>query len=427
MKKNRPPDLSYRGSRKTASGVRAARVASKLESAASRPDSPARKTVLLAVVGMSPAIVTETVWALSLETPPVIPDEIVVLTTSRGEADIKRDLLTPSPEWNGSTVWQSLRQEILGKSSDSRLSLKPFKIITRHDPERGLALPLEDIRNRTDNAAAAEAILDEVRRITANDDTRLIASIAGGRKTMGALLASALSLLGRRGDRLTHILVNDPFDHPGLHPRFFFPPAHPVQHRLAASEGSGSTVSSAGAKLDLADVPYVPLRSLFADRMGRLPGDFMELVQNASQVVEDLARPVSLWLDRNQWVAFINGCPVGLTGRDAVFFDFLYEQFRAGKPPFASHDQIEKPFKDFLAEWTPHHLEVVLDKGGGEDWRKTPPGSDDFRKRLNSLRTRLQNAGLGQWVNRLLPRRCAVGFIASNVRIVPPEHENSTL
>ena len=375
---------------------------------------------------MSPAIVTETVWALSRESPPVIPDEIVVITTARGEADLIRDLLTPCPEWNHSTVWQSLRLEILGTSNDPRLILKPCKVISLHDPELGIASPLDDIRSRADNAAAAEAILDEVRRITANDDTRLIASIAGGRKTMGALLSSALSLLGRRGDRLTHILVNDPFDSPRLQPRFYFPPSPPIQYQVAAYDHSETVISSANARLDLADVPFVPLRYLFSDHLGRLPGDFMELVQSASRAVEELAGPVSLWLDRSRWIAFVNHCPLKLTGRDIPFFDFLYERVRSGNPPIATHDQIVEPFKRFFVDWSPLHPEVALDKGGGEDWRKSPPTADDFRKRLNSLRERLQKAGLGQWVNRLLPRRSAVGFLVAGVKIAPPNDGNIT-
>jgi hypothetical protein len=38
------------------------------------------KTVLLVVSGMSPAIITETVWAMAQGTPPIIPDEVFVIT-----------------------------------------------------------------------------------------------------------------------------------------------------------------------------------------------------------------------------------------------------------------------------------------------------------------------------------------------------------
>jgi hypothetical protein len=41
---------------------------------------PRPEVVLLAVTGMSPAILTETIWALAQENPPILPDRIAVLT-----------------------------------------------------------------------------------------------------------------------------------------------------------------------------------------------------------------------------------------------------------------------------------------------------------------------------------------------------------
>ena len=47
------------------------------------------KTVLLATTGMSPAVLTETVWALAREKPAVVPDEVYVVTTVSGAAKLK--------------------------------------------------------------------------------------------------------------------------------------------------------------------------------------------------------------------------------------------------------------------------------------------------------------------------------------------------
>lgn len=44
----------------------------------------ANKKVLLSILGMSPQILTETVYALSQQKKPFIPDEIYVLTTKLG-------------------------------------------------------------------------------------------------------------------------------------------------------------------------------------------------------------------------------------------------------------------------------------------------------------------------------------------------------
>ena len=40
-----------------------------------------KRTILIAGTGTSPAVLTETVWALAHQKKPVVPDEIVVLTT----------------------------------------------------------------------------------------------------------------------------------------------------------------------------------------------------------------------------------------------------------------------------------------------------------------------------------------------------------
>jgi CRISPR-associated protein (TIGR02584 family) len=41
---------------------------------------------------MSPAVLTETVWALAHETPPRIPDRVIVITTIAGRQAIEREL-----------------------------------------------------------------------------------------------------------------------------------------------------------------------------------------------------------------------------------------------------------------------------------------------------------------------------------------------
>ena len=373
------------------------------------------RIVLLAVTGMSPAILTETVWALAHpQRPgeePVIPHEVIVITTVRGKADLERDLLTPKPDLKGRTVWQSLRLAILGASAtqDPRITLSPVRVISRPAPASGCNDLLEDIRSPEENNAAAEFILDEIRRITTNDDTRLIASLAGGRKTMGALLTSAISLLGRPQDRLTHVLVNAPFDNPHLSPQFFFPPAQPVEHSLPLADGSKRVVSSAEARLDLADVPFAPLSNLFRNQLGRLPGGFMSLIRLVTQLVDKTAQPISIEMTEEITKILINGTPVKITGRDLPFFLFMLDNSKRGQRPFGTHKEVEEPFGLFLKKWIPQHPEIDLDSGS-DQWSKNSPGSDDFRKRLDSLRNRLKQARLGEIARRLFPTRGSVGF-----------------
>jgi CRISPR-associated protein (TIGR02584 family) len=393
-------------------------------SSAPAPRFPHSKTVLLAVTGMSPAILTETVWALA--NPPagrekMVPDEIVVLTTTRGQADLERDLFTPRPEWDGRTVWQALRQEILGLQAEvePQLQFLPPVLLTSPEPSSGRARPLDDIRTFDENAAAAEQILDEVRRLTANDDVRLIASLAGGRKTMGALLHASVSLLGRRHDRLTHILVNEPFDQAGLQPKFFFPGQPGGDHQWRRPNGSTEAVRNAGAVLQLVDVPFAPLHYLFREHLGRLPGGFAELVRSALGLVEELSQSVTIEFDQAEWTVTFDGVPVSLSGRDIPFFSFLYERARTGHHPYPSHRDAYDDFLDFLAEWMAQHPFVTL-QFGASDWRdpKQQPDIDHLRKRVDSLRTRLVDQGLGRLIPILFPLRGPLGFPPARVSIL---------
>jgi CRISPR-associated protein (TIGR02584 family) len=348
---------------------------------------------LIAVVGVSPAILTETVWALAHPTdgtPPVIPDEILLLTTTRGKADLERNLFTALPEWNHQTVWQGLRHAILGKRADqdTRLEIKPIRVITINDPASGRARELDDIRTPHENAAAAELILDEVRRVTANDDTRLIASLAGGRKTMSALLYAAVSLLGRPTDRVTHVLVNEPFEQC---PEFFYP-NQPVQE--VSTGATRARVRCRDARIDLAEILFVPLRNLFERQLARQPGGFRNLVAQCQQRVNDLTQAaVQLEIDATRTGMRVNGIAVPLSPLQHLLMLFLTERRRAGHPPIQKYSSAMEPLRLFAET---HHEQ--RSPSNYSDWRhhaRLPRDCDDqrLRKLLDEIRGKLRRAG----------------------------------
>jgi CRISPR-associated protein (TIGR02584 family) len=53
---------------------------------------------------MSPGVITETVWALTHEKPPLIPDRVVAVTTRAGREAIQRELFTPTPKALGAVA-----------------------------------------------------------------------------------------------------------------------------------------------------------------------------------------------------------------------------------------------------------------------------------------------------------------------------------
>lgn len=231
------------------------------------------ETVVIAVLGVSPSVLTETLWALAQESPPILPDRIVVLTTRTGKAALETSLF--SGEESG---WMRLCSAFKrrGLPIDNKLRFGLASDHVRIFPSANGACDLDDITTSADNAAAADFILRHLRAETDNSGTRVLASIAGGRKTMGALLMACMSLVGREQDRVLHVLVNAPFDTP-LDPPFLFPTG---KDRHRTREGKPVTVKP---KVDLIDVPFVKMRGWYESAFKSAPPSYAALVRGVQR------------------------------------------------------------------------------------------------------------------------------------------------
>ena len=204
------------------------------------------RRILLAVLGLAPQVLTETLYALAVSpaggAPPFVPTAIQVVTTARGRDRARRALLHPQAG------------RFTRFCADHRLDAHAIRfddrsfLVAEHDGR-----PLEDVTTAGAHAAFAAAILRLVRRLTADESTAVHASLAGGRRPMGFYLGHALSLYGRPQDRLSHVLVDPRFAGADA---FHHPPPDPA---TAAIRGRG--VNTADARVSLTDVPYLRLRA----------------------------------------------------------------------------------------------------------------------------------------------------------------------
>ena len=173
------------------------------------------RRILLAVTGLSPQVVTETLYVLKSEGKP-IPTEVRLITTKEGSERARLSLLHPQTGW-----FYRLR-------ADYNLPEIAFDNDRIHVLETMDGQPLDDIRSLAENTRTADAITELVRILTDDHESTVYASIAGGRKSMGFYLGYALSLYGRPQDRLSHVLVSAPFE---SHPDFFYPSPSSTPHR----------------------------------------------------------------------------------------------------------------------------------------------------------------------------------------------------
>lgn len=236
--------------------------------AAARGQLPSeRRIVALCLVGLSPAVVTETLYALAVRRRPrVVPADVHIVTTREGAARVTATLLGP----RGALT--ALRQEY-------RLPLEALRCPPDHVhvlvDARGE--PLDDIVTSRDSEAVGEQLAALVQRLGAPPGTALHCSLAGGRKTMGALLAMALQLHGGPQDRLYHVLVSPPWERVD---DFFFP-----TRRSRRLRGPDGFVDARRAEVALAELPLLRL----GPAVRRLGLSGLDLARLAAEVEAEAA------------------------------------------------------------------------------------------------------------------------------------------
>lgn len=212
------------------------------------------KKILVAVVGISPQILTETLYALAKhqnnegESTPWIPEEIHVITTTVGKKKLVQSL------FNDGYFAKLCQDYYLGMIDFPKENIH---IIKNDDGEF-----LDDIQTKEDNDWAADMITDLIGHLCQNPNTELHVSIAGGRKTMGFYMGYALSLFGRQQDRLSHVLVSPPFEN---NPGFFYPTREDDysltdKRGLPLTDENGEPANTKEAIVTLAEIPFVRMQ-----------------------------------------------------------------------------------------------------------------------------------------------------------------------
>lgn len=289
------------------------------------------RRVLLAVTGLSPQIVTETLYALGVARQPSwVPTEVHLVTTARGADNARLKLLSQEPGW-----FHRLCR-------DYSLSAIAFPDGHIHVIERPDGSTLDDILDDADNRLAADFIAETVRALTADASTEIHASIAGGRKTMGFYLGYAMSLYGRAQDRLSHVLVSAPYE---SHPEFYYPTPH--TRVIETLDRAQDALDTSRARVWLGEIPFVRLRDELPPRLREARAPFSELVAEAQKALPALA----LELDPASQTLKLSGEPVRLSPAEFAFYWMLAERRLRDRPGAHWSDKsLDQELKAYYAE-----------------------------------------------------------------------------
>lgn len=268
---------------------------------------------LLMTVGRTPQVVTETLYALAVRSAPeaFVPTELHLVTTEEGRRQAELELLDTG---------HARMKELCAELGLDRTALR-FGQSTIHVVRDANGRPLEDIRSVADNEAGADAIVGLVRRLTADADSALHVSLAGGRKTMGFYLGYALSLFGRPQDRLSHVLVDPRFE---SLPEFYFPSRTSRILKLR----NGLTVDARDAQVELADIPVVSLRGLLGpELLGDGDTSYAAIVQRARR---DIGGPARLVVDLRSLSVVAGDLLLTLKAPEFIWYALFAQRAQAG-------------------------------------------------------------------------------------------------
>jgi len=350
----------------------------------------ADESILFAVVGMSPAVLTETVWALAHEKNPVVPDRIVVLTTIQGREQISRTLLTPDE--NGRSGWQRMMDALTaqGVAVEERLKFGPTGDSIRVFTDGSGRAELADIATSQDNEAAADFMLRALRSFTSNPATTVIASIAGGRKTMSALMISCMSLLGRAQDRVCHVLVNPPYDGP-LEPPFLFP-VKGLMHRSRDNK----KYSSVKALIELTDVPFVRMLGWYEDKFRSAPPRYSALVAGVQRQVPKVYPVITLDMEAGR--VFVVETAVELAPSEFMVF----REHCVGNTELQS---IGATLKHYKSSETGRLSDYYTNFRESPRFNYEATLKEDVSRCDSAIRRKLKETALSPFMDELMPKR----------------------
>lgn len=264
------------------------------------------RNVLIALVGLTPQVVTETLYALMVQRHVQI-DEIFLITTAEG-----KEVITGS---HSKIKLLPLKPELERMYGIHKLQPSDF------DPEKNVivakeeTVELSDIRTDRDNILFPNLIAEFIREKTADQSVVLHCSIAGGRKTMSVAMGFALSLFGRKDDMLYHVLASGQFEAS----RKFFPETEDEKSQVA-----------------LTDMPYMRLREKLPLLNSYPRASFTDLVNLAQEEISGLPDLPLLVMDKTNCTIQIGEKVIRF--RPFVFAVYLY---------YATRDKFEPGGKSF--------------------------------------------------------------------------------
>lgn len=243
------------------------------------------KNILVAAVGMSPQVVTETIYGLWIHK--ITIDEIYVLTTA--QSPVKEFLIQHLPKLS-----RYLKVKLPKFDSEQNL-------IIHSEEEQFFA---EDIDSTVRSTSFTDLTCQLLFTLTSNTNTVVHCSLAGGRKTMSISMAVAMMLFGRKQDTLSHVIATKEFERSQK--------AYPTHQDKD--------------QIKLIFVPYIRLRNNLPQIKDYGARTFRELVTNAQKELDSKRKKPSIKPIQQEHSVVFEGTKIKFQPLQYAFYMYLLEQ-----------------------------------------------------------------------------------------------------
>lgn len=322
------------------------------------------KNILICVSGLTPQIVTETLFCLAVKEKTPI-DEIYVLTTKRG-----RDVILGLDE-HPATPKTALSKEIKNLCKHYKIKRPKFEENDTHIiVAKEESIELSDIRSDKDNILFPNKVASFIREKTFDTDNVLYCSITGGRKSMSVHLANALSLFARGNDKLLHVLTKEEHEFKGFYPK----------------------TKKEIKDLELSEIPFVKLRSLLTteDKEQNL------FSLSFDQIVNKTQNNLKLLSDRNKLILDIERREIKyktetivLEPLEFLFYYFFVDSKERGIQKINIYDITSNETNERFIEYFSEHYSKsrsIEEKR----WYKNGFQPEDFRSKRSKINNKIK-------------------------------------
>jgi len=300
------------------------------------------RRVLVGLTGLTPQVFTETLYALLQQQPAFVPTELHLVTTEEGKRRAVQ--LLNDPERGLAALWSQY-----GSGPAPAFDAEVHIHIIHEDQQA-----LEDVTDAAHHVGTADTVLETLRPFVLDPDCAIHASIAGGRKSMSFYMGYVMSLLAREQDRMSHVLVNPPFE---SLPAFSFPPRKSQDLTLP----DGRRVNTADARVKLSPVAFVHLYQRLPQQLLEDRVSFQSLIEQAEIA---LARP-RLVIDLSRRLVSVGrpgGRPlvVGLSRHEMALYAYLADHRKSCR--HSPGNETDEGLMHFPAEKDPLQPQLSVDE-----------------------------------------------------------------